>query len=357
MPDGTPLRPAVACETSTAQPPSRRPEEAARTLRDAAALVRAGLIAPEAEGTIAQVAERYSIAVTPAVRALMDPADPADPIARQFIPHPEELITAPWEVPDPTADEPHSPVKGVVHRYPDRALLKPLLACPVYCRFCFRREVVGPGGGLLTEAELEAALDWFARTPAVREAILTGGDPLMLSPRRLGRILERLAALPHIEILRIHSRVPVADPGRVTPGLAEVLGAVGKPLFLCVHANHAREFAPAAGEALRRLSAAGVVLLGQSVLLRGVNDSVEALEGLFRAMLRHRVKPYYLHQLDRAPGTVRFEVPVEEGRALLRALRGRVSGLAWPTYVQETPGGGGKVPLGPAFEVPETSGG
>ncbi|GGG22218.1 lysine 2,3-aminomutase [Caldovatus sediminis] len=353
MPDGAPPRPAA--RAAPAAPPRRAGP--ARTLRDAAALVRAGLVAPEAEGAIARVAERYAIAVTPAVRALIAPADPADPIARQYVPHPEELATAPWEVSDPTADGPHSPVKGVVHRYPDRALLKPLLACPVYCRFCFRREVVGPEGGLLGEAELEAALDWFARTPAVREAILTGGDPLMLSPRRLGRILARLGAMAHIEVLRIHSRVPVADPERVTAALAEVLGGAGKPLFLCVHANHAREFSPAAGAALGRLAAAGVALLGQSVLLRGVNDSVEALEALFRAMLRHRVKPYYLHQLDRAPGTARFEVPVEEGRALLRALRGRVSGLAWPTYVQETPGGGGKVPLGPAFEAPAPGGG
>lgn len=341
MPDGTPPRPDAAV--------------VARTLRDAASLVRAGLVAPAAEEAIARVAERYAIALTPAVRALINPADPADPIARQYVPHPEELVTAPWELSDPTADGPHSPVKGVVHRYPDRALLKPLLACPVYCRFCFRREAVGPGGGLLTEAELETALDWFARTPEVREAILTGGDPLMLSPRRLGHILGRLSALPHIEILRIHSRVPVADPGRVSAALAGAL-ASEKPLFLCVHANHAREFSAAAGEALRRLAAAGAVLLGQSVLLRGVNDSVEALEGLFRAMLRHRVKPYYLHQLDPAPGTARFAVPVAEGRALLRALRGRVSGLAWPTYVQETPGGGGKVPLGPAFPEARSSG-
>ena len=239
---------------------------------------------------------------------------------------------------------------GVVHRYPDRALLKPLLACPVYCRFCFRREAVGADGGVLGEAELEAALGWFARMPAVREAILTGGDPLMLSPRRLRAILDRLGAMPHIELLRIHSRVPVAAPDLVTPSLVEALGAVGTPLYLCVHANHAREFSPAAVEALGRLHRAGVVLLGQSVLLRGVNDSAEALEALFRAMLRARVKPYYLHQLDPAPGTARFAVPVEEGRALLRALRGRISGLAWPTYVQERPGGAGKVPLGPAYD-------
>jgi lysine 2,3-aminomutase len=320
-----------------------------RTLRSAAELVAAGLLPPGEREAAEAVAARYAVAVTPAVRRLMDPADPADPIARQYLPDPAELRTASGEVADPTADAPFSPVKGVVHRYPDRALLKPLLACPVYCRFCFRREAVGPGGGTLTEAELEAALDWFARTPAVREAILTGGDPLMLSPRRLTRIVARLSAMPHIDIIRLHSRVPVADPERVTPALLRALDT-DRALFLCVHANHAREFSAEARAALARLHrGAGAVLLGQSVLLRGVNNSAEALEALFRAMLAARVKPYYLHQLDPAPGTARFAVPIAEGRALLRELRGRVSGLAWPTYVLDVPGGGGKAPIGPDF--------
>jgi lysine 2,3-aminomutase len=316
-----------------------------RTLRTPQELVDAGLIAPAAASALEAVAARYSIAVTPAMAALIREA--GAPIAAQYLPEPEELITAPHELEDPTADAPFTPIKGVVHRYPDRALLKPLLACPVYCRFCFRREAVGPDGGLLSEAELEAALDWFAETPAVREVILTGGDPLMLSPRRLGRILARLAAIPHIETLRIHSRVPVADPGRITPGMLAAL-TLDRPLYLCVHANHPAEFTPEAAAGLRGLHAAGLVLLGQSVLLRGVNDSEAALEALFRAMLRHRVKPYYLHQLDPAPGTARFHVPVEEGLALLRALRGRVTGLAWPSYVQEQPAGAGKMPLGMA---------
>ncbi|SFK39673.1 lysine-2,3-aminomutase-like protein [Falsiroseomonas stagni] len=321
-----------------------------RALRDAAGLAAAGLVPAAAVPGLEAVQARYSIAVTPAMARLIDPTDAADPIAAQYIPRAEELVTAPHELLDPTADEAFTPVPGVVHRYPDRALLKPLLACPVYCRFCFRREVVGPDGGLLTEAELDAALAWFERTPGVREAILTGGDPLMLSPRRLGAILARLAAIPHIEVLRIHTRVPVADPGRVTAALAAAMGTE-TALYLCLHANHAREFSSAAATALARLTQAGVVLLGQSVLLRGVNDSAHALEDLFRTMLRHRVKPYYLHQLDHAPGTARFEVPPEEGRALLRQLRHRVTGLAWPTYVQERPGGAGKVPLGPVWEV------
>lgn len=319
-----------------------------RTLRSAQALREAGLIPPAAEAAAARVAERYAISVTPYAAGLMDPADPADPIARQYIPDIAELTTAPWEMDDPTADAPFTPVKGVVHRYPDRALLKPLLACPVYCRFCFRREVVGPDGGVLTEAELDAALAWFEATPAVREAVLTGGDPLMLSARRLSAILRRLAAVPHIETLRIHTRVPVADPARVDTALTEALAGCDKPVFVAVHANHAREFAAPAMAALERLARAGVPLLGQTVLLRGVNDSTDALEDLFRAMLRARVKPYYLHALDPAPGVSRFAVPDAEGVALVESLRGRVPGHAIPVFVRERPNGGGKRPVGRA---------
>ncbi len=316
-----------------------------RTLRSAEDVIAAGLAPAAAGAALRAVGQRYAIAVTPAVQARITAHD--DPVARQYIPDAAEMLTAPHELDDPTADAPFTPLKGVVHRYPDRALLKPLLACPVYCRFCFRREHVGPDGGLLSDAELDAALDWFASTPAVTEAILTGGDPLMLSARRLAHMLDRLAALPHIATLRIHSRVPVADPGRI----AALLPALtrDKPLYLCVHANHAQEFGEDAAAALRALHGAGVVLLGQSVLLAGVNDSEGALEALFRTMLAHRIKPYYLHALDPAPGTARFAVPDARALELLRGLRARVTGLAWPTFVRETPGGGGKRPLGPAW--------
>ncbi len=316
------------------------------TLRDAGALVDAGLLAPAARDAIAAVEARYAVAITPAIQALIQTPD--DPIGRQFVPDATELLTAPHESLDPIADDALSPVKGVVHRYADRALLKPLLICPVYCRFCFRREHVGPSGGLLTEAELEAAYAWFASHPAIREVILTGGDPLMLSPRRLSDIVARLSAIPHIEILRIHTRVPVADPDTLSDALADALDTE-TPLWLVVHANHAREFSPTARTALDRLRRRGIPLLGQSVLLRGVNDNAAALEALFRAMLAARVKPYYLHQLDAAPGTARFHVPIAEGRELLASLRGRVTGLAWPTYVLDIPGGHGKVPIGPDY--------
>jgi lysine 2,3-aminomutase len=314
-------------------------------IRDSAGLIEAGLASAAARAALDRVGERYAVAIPPALRALIE--QPDDPIGRQFIPDPAELTVAPHENADPIGDDAFSPVPGIVHRYPDRALLKPLLICPVYCRFCFRREHVGPDGGLLSPAALANAFAWLRAHQAVREVILTGGDPLMLSARRLGDILAELAAIPHVELLRIHTRVPVADPARLA-ALAEVLD-VDKPLWLVVHINHARELTPAAVAALRTVQRRGVPVLGQSVLLRGVNDSAAALEALFRAMLAARIKPYYLHQLDPAPGTDRFTVPIAEGQALLAALRGRVTGLAWPTYVLDIPGGYGKVPVGPGY--------
>jgi lysine 2,3-aminomutase len=333
-------------------PNGTTPAKSLTSLRTARALVRAGLVAPDREAAIADVARKYAVAISPALAALI--ADAEDPIGRQFVPDPTELETAPEESADPIADEALSPIKGIVHRYPDRALLKPILACPVYCRFCFRREQVGPDGGVLREDELAAAYAWLAARPAIREVILTGGDPLMLSPRRLGAIVAALSAIPHLESLRVHSRMPVAEPERITAALAASLAA-GKPMWLVLHANHAREITEATRDAVRRLLAAGIPVLGQSVLLAGVNDSEEALASLFRAMTAARIKPYYLHQLDRAPGTARFHVPIARGRALLAGLRGKLPGHAFPTYVIDIPGGAGKVPIGPDFLAGEES--
>ena len=313
-------------------------------------MLAAGLIGPADLPAIQATEAAFAVAISPAMRALI--ATPDDPIGRQFVPDPAELITTDFERSDPIGDDALSPVKGVVHRYPDRALLKPLLICPVYCRFCFRREHVGPDGGVLTDAELAAAFAWFNEHPEVTEVILTGGDPLMLSPRRLRGIVETLSAMPHIQTIRVHSRVPVADPDRLTDALAAAL-ETETSMWLVVHANHATEFTPAASIALKRVRSLGIPLLGQSVLLRGVNDNAVALEALFRAMIANRMKPYYLHQLDPAPGTARFHVPIQEGRALLQAIRGRVTGLAWPTYVLDIPGGAGKVPVGPDYRQPD----
>ena len=309
-------------------------------------LLQAGLAEPAQRDALEAVGRRYAIAVTPTLQALID--HPRDPVGRQFVPDPAELLTAPHERHDPIGDDRLSPVPGIVHRYADRVLLKPLLICPVYCRFCFRREHVGPGGGVLGEAALQTALDWLGAHQEVGEVIITGGDPLMLSPRRLTRIVRALDAMAHVHTIRLHSRVPLADPARIDTALLDSLEAE-TPLWLVVHANAAPEFTPEARAALDRLRRRGIPLLGQSVLLAGVNDSVARLEALLRAMLAARVKPYYLHQLDATPGTSHFHVPVARGQALLRALRGRVTGLAWPTYVLDVPGGHGKVPIGPGY--------
>jgi lysine 2,3-aminomutase len=321
---------------------------AARTARRGAEFVAAGLVPPERAAEIDRVAERYAVAITPDMAELIDTADPDDPIARQFVPHEAELTTASEERTDPVGDERLSPVKGIVHRYPDRVLLKPTHACPVYCRFCFRREQVGPGGDALDGAELAAALDYIRARPEIWEVILTGGDPLILSPRRLGEIVAALDAVPHLGVIRLHTRVPVVDPGRVTGDIVAALRAE-KAVYVVLHANHPRELTEAARGACRRIIDAGIPMLSQTVLLKGVNDDPATLEALLRGFVRARIKPYYLHHADLAPGTARFRTTIAEGQALMRQLRGRVSGLCQPEYVLDIPGGHGKVPVGPVY--------
>jgi lysine 2,3-aminomutase len=323
---------------------------AAATIRTAAALVEAGLARPEDEAALAKVGARYAVAVPPAMAALIDPGDPDDPIARQFVPDARELVQLPEERPDPIGDLSHSPVEGIVHRYPDRVLLKAVHVCPVYCRFCFRREMVGPEGlGTLSPAALEAAFGYIAGHPEVWEVILTGGDPLMLSPRRLAEIMGELAAIDHVRIVRVHTRVPVADPARVTDEMAAALRVDGATTWLALHANHPRELTAAARSASARIVDAGIPMVSQSVLLRGVNDDAATLETLMRAFVECRIKPYYLHHGDLAPGTAHLRTTLEKGQVLMRALRGRVSGLCQPDYVLDIPGGHGKVPVGPDY--------
>ncbi|HEU0154874.1 MAG TPA: lysine-2,3-aminomutase-like protein [Stellaceae bacterium] len=309
-------------------------------------LVQAGLASPESHKEIRRVAERFSVALTENIAQLIDPADPADPVAAQFVPSVAELATAPEELADPIGDEHWSPLPGIVHRYPDRVLLKPTLLCPVYCRFCFRREVVGKKGAMLTTAQLENAFDYIRRRPEIWEVIVTGGDPFVLSPRRLGQIVETLDRIGHVAVIRFHTRIPVADPGRVVPSLVAALTAE-KAVYVAIHANHPRELTEAAKGAVARLVRAGIPVLSQTVLLRGVNDDAAVLEALFRGLVAMRVKPYYLHHADLARGTAHFRTGIAEGQRLMRALRGRVSGLCHPTYVLDIPGGWGKVPIGP----------
>jgi lysine 2,3-aminomutase len=295
---------------------------------------------------LAEVAARYAVAITPAMEALIDPADAHDPIAAQFRPDARELDIALDELSDPIGDDPHTPVKGVVHRYPDRCLLKLVHVCPVYCRFCFRREMVGPqGDGTLTSTELDAAFAYIEAHPEIWEVILTGGDPFLVSARRAREITARLAAIPHVKIARWHTRVPAVDPLRVTPDFVEALRAEGLTTYVVLHANHARELTEQARAAIARLVDAGVPMLSQTVLLKGVNDDADALEALMRALVELRVKPYYLHHLDKAPGTSHFRCSIAEGQSLVRALHERASGLAQPSYVLDIPGGHGKAPL------------
>jgi lysine 2,3-aminomutase len=323
---------------------------AARTLRHPVELAEAGLVPPERQDEIARVAARYAVAITPAITALIDPSDPHDPIARQFVPDPAELKVTAEERADPIGDDAKSPVAGIVHRYPDRVLLKLTHVCPVYCRFCFRREMVGPRGRpALSRAALAAALAYIGAHPAIWEVILTGGDPLVLAARRLREVVRDLAAIDHVKIIRVHTRVPVATPERVTRDLARALKAPGKASYVVLHVNHPRELTAAARAACARFIDAGIPMLSQSVLLRGVNDDAATLGALMRALVESRIKPYYLHQGDLAPGTSHLRSSIPEGQDLMRALRGRYSGLCQPTYVLDIPGGAGKVPIGPSY--------
>jgi lysine 2,3-aminomutase len=318
------------------------------TLRTPAELAEAGLIAPERLAEIEGVAERYAIAISPAMADLIDRTDPHDPIARQFVPDGAELVTRPEEREDPIGDLAHSPVEGIVHRYPDRVLLKAVHVCPVYCRFCFRREMVGPQGlGTLTPDALDTAFAYIAGHREIWEVILTGGDPLVLSARRLSELMQRLAAIDHVKIVRFHTRVPVVEPERVDEALIAALKASGKTVYVALHANHPRELTPVARAACARLVDAGIVMLSQSVLLKGVNDDPDTLAALMRAFVETRIKPYYLHHPDLAPGTSHFRLSLEEGRALVAGLRGRISGLCQPTYVLDIPGGYGKAVIAP----------
>src|SRR5947209_3268674 len=320
-----------------------------KALRLPSELVGAGLAPPEKLADLARVAERYAVAITPEIAALIDRADPNDPIARQFAPNIAELKTAPEERADPIGDDTHSPVEGIVHRYPDRVLLKLVNVCAVYCRFCFRREMIGPGKQMLSARQLDAALAYVHAHPEIWEVILTGGDPLVLSARRLSEVMRRIGAIEHVKIVRFHTRLPVVAPEKVTPTLVRALKASGQTTYVALHANHPRELTKAARTAIARIVDAGIPMVSQSVLLRGVNDDAATLEQLMRAFVECRIKPYYLHHADLAPGTAHLRTTLAHGQELMRALRGRVSGLCQPDYVLDIPGGHGKAPVGPNY--------
>jgi lysine 2,3-aminomutase len=322
----------------------------AMTHRSAADLLAAGLAPPEALVELERVAARYAVSLTPDLGELIDPADPHDPIARQFVPDPAELDRQAEESADPIGDDANSPLEGIVHRYPDRVLLKLAYVCAVYCRFCFRREMVGPGRRrALSGAALDAALAYIRDHQDIWEVILTGGDPLILSARRLGEVMGALALVDHVKVVRVHTRVPIAAPALVTSALARALRAFGQATYVVLHANHPRELTPAARTACARLVDAGIPMLSQSVLLRGVNDDPATLAALMRALVECRIKPYYLHHGDLAPGTSHLRTTIAQGQALIRTLHGRISGLCQPAYVLDIPGGHGKSPIGPSY--------
>ena len=313
------------------------------------ALVSTNLLEETGSSNLQEVASTYSISIPQHFASLIDTSNPDDPIALQVIPTGQELSTTADEIADPIGDHLYSPVKGIVHRYPDRVLLKVHSACAVYCRFCFRREIVGPNGDSMTEADFNVAFDYIASRPEIWEVILTGGDPFVLSPKRLDRILTRLETIDHVRVIRFHTRVPVAEPDRLNDALIRVLNNRRKTIYVAIHCNHARELSEAAIIACSRLTSAGIPLLGQSVLLKGVNDDAATLASLFRTMVAVRIMPYYLHHPDLAPGTSHFRVPISEGQALIKQLRGNLSGIALPTYMLDIPGGFGKVPIGPTY--------
>lgn len=321
----------------------------ARTLRTVSDLANAGLVSPQEAQALADVTAAYATAITPSLVGLIDTDDANDPIARQFVPSRAELDVRPEELPDPIGDKTHEPVEGIVHRYPDRVLLKAVSVCPVYCRFCFRREMVGPDkDGNLSPAELTAALAYIREHTEIWEVIITGGDPFMLSARRAGALTRELEAIPHVKVIRWHTRMPVADPERVTDDFVQAIRSTSKAVYVAVHCNHPKELSPAVRDACDRLIDAGIPLLSQTVLLKGVNDTIETLEVLMRSFVEMRIKPYYLHHADLAPGTSHFRTSVSGGQELVRQLRDRISGLAQPHYVIDIPGGVSKALASPA---------
>jgi len=315
-----------------------------------------GLTTAEQNNALHEVANRFSVAITPPMLDLIDPANPTDPIALQFMPDERELQESPSELIDPIGDQQHSPVKGIVHRYPDRLLLTPIKVCPVYCRFCFRREQVGSNADkTLSNEELNTALNYIRDHKEVWEVILSGGDPLILSPRRLQKIISELEQIDHVKVIRIHTRVPVVEPERINDDLLKAL-TTNKAVFVVLHSNHVTEITPAATAACARIINHGIPMLSQTVLLRGINDDAATLAALLRTLVENRIKPYYLHHADRARGTAHFRTTVAEGQQLMRELRGHVSGLCQPEYVLDIPGGAGKSPLGPQWIKPAADG-
>lgn len=310
-------------------------------------LVQAEIIHAQDASSLEKVAKQFNVSITPAIAELVK-LQPHGPIYQQFVPQIAELNHTTAELADPTGDFKYEKVKGLIHRYPDRCLLKVVNVCPVYCRFCFRKEMIGAGSESMSSDDLATAFDYIHKNPAIWEVILTGGDPLILKPSHLQRIINQLNQIDHVEVIRIHSRVPIVDAARITEKLINSLKS-DKALYITVHVNHPDELTHEVINRCAALVDAGIPLLSQSVLLKGVNDDPEVLKKLFRSLVKNRIKPYYLHHPDLVRGTSHFRLPISEGQALMKQLQGHISGLCLPTYVVDVPGGGGKVPIGPSY--------
>jgi len=292
--------------------------------------------------------KKLAMGITPHYFSLIDPEDENCPVRRQVIPRIEETETASWEMADPCGEDSHSPVPGLVHRYPDRVLFLVTDRCASYCRYCTRSRLVSNAAGYDFHPEFDRQIQYIKDNPQIRDVLLSGGDPLLLSDGKLERVLSELRAIPHIEFLRIGSRIPIFMPQRITPELCNLLKRF-HPLFVSVHANHPRELTTEVRDGLARLADAGIPLGNQSVLLRHVNDDVTVMRALIQKLLMCRVKPYYLYQCDLIAGSAHLRTSVREGIKLMEQLRGHTTGYAIPQYVIDAPGGGGKIPINPEY--------
>ena len=318
-----------------------------KSLRSSNDLLNAKLINHNESIAFQKLEKSYNIAISGHIHKAIQKHDKKS-LKRQFIPKIEELNILDSELNDPIGDDTHTPVKGITHRYPDRVLLKPTHKCAVYCRFCFRREKVGDNSIRLSDEELEQAMKYIEANKQIWEVILTGGDPLFMSADHIHKTMRRLEQIPHIEIIRFHTRIPVVSPELISKKLIKTLQS-SKAVFIVLHSNHPDEFTEEAIEACQKITHAGIPILSQSVLLKGINNSANTLEELFRTFLRNKIKPYYLHHPDMASGTSHFRLSIAEGQAIMQELQGKLSGTALPTYVLDIPGGYGKVPLTPQF--------
>lgn len=324
------------------------------SVKSARNLVDEGLIPPEAETDAGRLSSAFPVRIPPAYLNLLGSDTNADPIWRTAVPTLAEEISTAEELIDPIGDENHSPVRYITHRHRDRVLLMLTLVCAVYCRFCFRRYAVGQAEQMPSKSEIDNAIRYVEEHAEIWEVILTGGDPLILSDSRLDNVLNRLRTIEHLGVIRIHTRVPVVLPSRITPDLITILRGRGRdravrPVWVVLHVNHPQELSDTVSEVLGDLADNGIPLLNQTVLLRGINDSREVLECLNRKLVSLRVKPYYLHHGDLARGTGHFRTDLKAGIELARSMRGDVSGLCQPTYVIDIPGGYGKVPVDSSF--------